>query len=360
MTINTWHIYRGTGDPHDRIRDKDLFPSPPPWRNFNVPDDQLLPDIDDAVSEERRRPFQASDDGLEVDIVNTALLLRRPLLVTGPPGTGKSTLAYSVARELKLGKVLRWPITSRTTLQDALYHYDAIGRLQEANLLSRTHRQNEESGQGDTNEQPAVPDIGTYLRLGSLGTALLPRAYPRVLLIDEIDKSDIDLPNDLLNIFEEGEFEIPELARLSKHHKIVHVRPHDSDQEVPITEGKIQCKAFPFVVMTSNGERELPAPLLRRCIRLDIKELRRETLSKVVKQYFDLATDEQNNFADPNMNELLDAFIEKRQDGGYLATDQLLNAVYLTMQEIDMPNEQDDLNRILSTIWKHLDAMSTV
>src|SRR5207244_1828658 len=100
----------------------------------------------------RGEVFQTSEE--EVELVNAALYLRRPLLITGKPGSGKSSLAYSVARELKLGPVLRWSITSSTKLSDGLYHYDAIGRLQDASL-------NRDLG------------IGEYVRLGPLGAALL-------------------------------------------------------------------------------------------------------------------------------------------------------------------------------------------
>lgn len=125
-------------------------------------------------------------------MVNAALYLRRPLLVTGNPGTGKTSLAYSVAYELDLGEVLYWPITTRTTLKDGLYNYDAVGRLQDAKL----------------NPDDSLNRIGKYITLGPLGTALLPSERPRVLLIDEIDKSDVDLPNDLLHVFENGEYTI--------------------------------------------------------------------------------------------------------------------------------------------------------
>ena len=175
-------------------------------------------------------------------MVNAALYLRRPLLVTGKPGTGKSTLAYSIAAELMLGPVLHWPITSRSRLDDGLYRYDAIGRLQESTL---------------TGER--VLDVGRYLTLGALGTALLPQRRPRVLLIDELDKSDIDLPNDLLNVFEEGRFEIPELVRLPADQRVVDsVMTADGTDRVTVQDGVVRCDEFPIVVITSNGEREFP------------------------------------------------------------------------------------------------------
>ena len=121
-------------------------------------------------------------------------------MLTGRPGSGKSMLIESVANELSFGRVVRWHVTSSSTLKEALYRYDAVGRLQELQLSEQ------------------APDITDYLILGPLGTALLPTRTPRALLIDEIDKADIDLPNDMLNVFERGEFEIPELARVGGSH----------------------------------------------------------------------------------------------------------------------------------------------
>jgi MoxR-like ATPase len=284
--MSVWPIFRGTQKPHPDISG---LPDPPPWRQFGP-----------RRKEERGGEYQANPK--EIQLVNAALFLRRPLLVTGKPGTGKTSLAYAVAHELQIGPVFRWSVTSRSTLADGLYRYDAIGRMQEQQLYP---------------EQAA--DIGNYLRLGPLGTALLPSATPRVLLIDELDKSDIDLPNDLLNIFEEGEFEIPELARL-KNDKVA-IRQHASDHRVEIMRGHVQCSAFPFVVITSNGEREFAPPFLRRCIRLDIDPPDPEKLKRIVLEHLGQDVLEK---AGP----LIDDFLIRRRSGD-IATDQLLNAITL-------------------------------
>src|SRR6266498_537495 len=160
-----WWIYRGTGEPIDRDL-TELLPGPPPWRTFDG--EPVLASPPSIEAEVRRRigtrTVPHRPDPHEVEMVNAAIYLRRPLLVTGAPGTGKSSLAYRIAHELRLGPVLRWPITTRTTLAHGLYQYDAIGRVQAANL----------SGAEEA-------DIGDFVRLGPLGTALLPFDKPRVL-----------------------------------------------------------------------------------------------------------------------------------------------------------------------------------
>jgi MoxR-like ATPase len=254
--MSDWKLYTGDAPPHDAA-----LPEAPPWRRFDGTTDGV-PDLV-TVDPDEGSTFQAT--GEIVEAVNAALVLRRPLLLTGRPGSGKSSLIESVARELRLGPVLRWHVTSRSTLNEALYRYDAIGRLQARNFEAR------------------APSISHYLRLGPLGTALLPSTRPRALLIDEIDKSDIDLPNDLLNIFERGEFEIPELARLKE--PTVKVREDASDRMVAITRGKVRCREFPFVVLTSNGERDFPAPFLRRCIRLRMPEPTPELLAQIISAH---------------------------------------------------------------------------
>ena len=184
-----------------------------------------------------------------------------------------------------------------------------------------------------------------------------------MLLIDEIDKSDIDLPNDLLNIFEEGQFEIPELARLSEKVEDVAVFMHDSQDKATIRRGQVVCTAFPFVVITSNGERELPPAFLRRCLRLDIEPPNPEMLARIVQAHFELA-DIANQ---PKLNELLNTFVARRTQG-YLATDQLLNAIYLTQQQVEMhlPLGSEDSKAIqsredtlLDFILKYLSALDS-
>lgn len=297
--MTTWKIFEGTGKPHDGL---DRLPDPPNWRVFQ--DEQTR-------QQQKGATFKARSD--EIDLVNAALYLRRPLLTTGKPGTGKTSLAYAVAHELKLGEVLYWPVTTRTTLKDGLYNYDAIGRLQDS--------QQKDKQTGDLIEP--FQDIGKYIRLGPLGTALLPVKQlkrPRILLIDEIDKSDIDLPNDLLHVFEEGRYRIPELERIKKVQSIVEVSTAYDEQEpqATIESGQVQCNTFPFIILTSNGERDFPPPFLRRCIRLDMREPNSDELAEIVQRHL---TDE--NILQ-EAGSIIQDFLKKRDEEGMdLATDQL-------------------------------------
>lgn len=314
-----WLLYTGSREPHDGIG---RLPDPPPWRAFDGGPVVPVPD-GGSGNAHQATTYRPSDDAVQQ--VNAALYLRRPLLVTGPPGTGKSTLAYAVAHELGLGPVLHWPITSRTTLRDGLYQYDPLTRLYAASHL------------------PPDDDIGRYIRLGPLGTALLPYGRPRVLLVDEIDKSDIDLPNDLLTIFEKGEYEIPELARRAE--PTAEVMTADGPS-VAITRGTVRCRAFPFVVLTSNGEREFPPAFLRRCVAVELRQPAGEAeLAAIVREHLGPLAD--------RSDDLVRRFLE-RSSAGTLATDQLLNAVYLC-RHADAEDRRELADRIMPYLTAPID-----
>jgi hypothetical protein len=193
-----WWIYRGHGlPPEDGAKIPEL-PSPPSWRTFDGGPPLPTPPVSDT--EFLRRIGVPSPIAAKTGVgAGNPDRQRRALPAAPDSGHGesrhrKSSLAYRIARELALGPVLRWSISSRTISRDGLWEYDAIGRVQ----------------------APAAEEnagVGDFVRLSPLGTALLPYERPRVLLIDELDKSDIHLPNDLLAVFEDGEYEIQPLNR---------------------------------------------------------------------------------------------------------------------------------------------------
>src|ERR1700710_2319463 len=175
--------------------------------------------------------------------VNASMTLRRPLLVKGEPGTGKTMLAEEAAASLGL-PLLEWHIKSTTKAQQGLYEYDAVSRLRDSQL-------------GD----PRVSDIANYIRRGKLWEAFTAPERP-VLLIDEIDKADIEFPNDLLTELDRMEFHVYE------------------------TGETIKAIRRPIVVITSNNEKELPDAFLRRCFFHYIKFPDIETMNAIVDVHF--------------------------------------------------------------------------
>jgi MoxR-like ATPase len=289
MSWNSYYTGTGEARPHAWL------PPAPPWRTF---------------------PHQPAGDVFQppeglTDAVNAALCLRRPLLLTGPPGSGKSTVIEQVALELGLGAVLRWQITSRSTLADALYRYDALGRIHAHRLA-----QEQDGGSG------AADDIASFLQLGPLGSALLPARRPRALLIDEIDKADLDLPGDLLDVLERGEFTVVELLR--ENRTAADVRTWEPEVVHRVERGRVRCTEFPFIVMTSNGEQEMPPAFLRRCVRYAMPPPTVALMCDVVRKHLGLEVRASSQEA-----ELVQEFVERVGAGETVAVDQLLSTLHI-------------------------------
>ena len=175
--------------------------------------------------------------------VNAAIVLERPLLVKGEPGTGKTVLAQEIAKALG-ADLIEWHIKSTTKAQQGLYEYDAVARLRDSQL-------------GD----PRVHDIANYIRKGKLWAAFTADTRP-VLLIDEVDKADIEFPNDLLQELDRMEFHVYE------------------------TGEQIKARQRPVVLITSNNEKELPDAFLRRCFFHYIRFPDADTMRAIVDVHF--------------------------------------------------------------------------
>ncbi|MES2497763.1 MAG: MoxR family ATPase [Pseudomonadota bacterium] len=233
--------------------------------------------------------YVATDD-LKV-AVNAAVTLRRPLLVKGEPGTGKTVLAHEIAAAAN-APLIQWHIKSTTKAHQGLYEYDAVARLRDGQL-------------GDER----VHDIGNYIKRGKLWEAFTAPELP-VLLIDEIDKADIEFPNDLLQELDRMSFDVYE------------------------TGETVAARVRPIVVITSNNEKELPDAFLRRCFFHYIKFPDRDTMQSIVDVHF---PDIQKTL----VSRAMDIFYEIRDVPGLKkkpSTSELLDWLKLLLHE-DMPLE---------------------
>src|SRR5256886_4531818 len=235
------------------------------------------------------KDYVATDD-LKV-AVNASIVLERPLLIKGEPGTGKTVLAEEVAKAIG-APLLTWHIKSTTKAQQGLYEYDAVSRLRDSQL-------------GDAH----VGDIAHYIKRGVLWEAFESES-PAVVLIDEVDKADIEFPNDLLRELDRMEFYVYE------------------------TQRTVRARHRPLVVITSNNEKELPDAFLRRCFFHYIRFPDRETMTRIVDVHFP-------GLKKSLLKEPLEVFFELRELPGLKkkpSTSELLDWLKLLLAE-DIPPE---------------------
>lgn len=253
---------------------------------------------------QRVYPYFPSEELIEA--VNLAITLQRPLLLQGEPGCGKTKLAQAVAYELGL-PYLCWTIKSTSRAQDGLYTYNNLARLRDSQLLAL--------GQiTDPQEIQRITDPKTYREWGKIGKAFRwDEDKPTVLLIDEIDKADIDFPNDLLLELDEKRFPIPE------------------------TKEEVIAKPPPIIFITSNQERDLPDAFLRRCLFHYIQFPNTEQLIQIIIARFFGVPQDESTIPDPDENQLIQEVVakfkelrkfldeEKRQTGKNISTSELID-----------------------------------
>ena len=222
--------------------------------------------------------------------VNASINLERPLLVKGEPGTGKTELARQVANSLKL-EIIEWNIKSTTKAQQGLYEYDAVSRLRDSQMGEK------------------IKDVSKYVKKGKIWNAFETKKKS-VLLIDEIDKADIEFPNDLLQELDKMEFYVYETGQTIKAHN------------------------RPIVIITSNNEKELPDAFLRRCFFHYIQFPDRETMNKIVSVHYP-------KIKKKLVSEALEIFFDLRKIPGLKkkpSTSELIDWLKLLLSD-DMPDE---------------------
>lgn len=285
------------------------------YKFTNYPD--ITPKDPHPDSQKEAEPYIASEELIKA--VNLAIYLRRPLLIEGEAGCGKTRLASAVAYELGL-PFYRWDIRSTTKAKEGLYEYDAILRLHDVETQKLGSKL-------DLQRDPRNPK--DYRSFGALGKAFTVKDRPAVVLIDEIDKADVDFPNDLLTVLDKPmQFEIRETGEV----------------------GDKAIKAFhePIVIITSNKEKgNLPAPFLRRCVYYYLKFPNSpEELEKIAQISYKTKKEELDNSPAPKLIEsAAKCFLKIREDKGLFklpGTSEFLDWLHAlqSFDEIPYPDEQ--------------------
>jgi MoxR-like ATPase len=279
-----------------------------------------------------------------IQAVNLAIVLQRPLLVMGEPGCGKSVLATAVAYELyhdqKLADIdkgapqdfknwlFKWHIKSTTKAKDGFYEYEALRRLLDVQLASKTGSKK-------------ADDVGEYVKKRKMAEAIEKSTplYPAILLIDEIDKADLDFPNDLLNELEGGDFIVPETNK-------------------PIVErgSGDNKKRSPLIIITSNREKELPDAFLRRCIYYYIPPFSADRLKLILENRF-YKKDTSNEDAKALIDSTVIAFEEIRKDirankvsGKNVSTSELIDWFDALKRMAEMSKTDDVIKKEIADI----------
>jgi MoxR-like ATPase len=249
--------------------------------------------------------------------VNAAIALEKPLLIKGEPGTGKTQLAEELARSLNC-KLYQWHIKSTTKAQQGLYEYDAVSRLRDSQL-------------GDAR----VHDIGNYIVKGKLWHAFEEEQRP-ILLIDEIDKADIEFPNDLLQELDKMEFYVYE------------------------TQQVIKAKQRPIIIITSNNEKELPDAFLRRCFFHYIKFPTKDEMAKIINVHHP-------NVKQDLLQQALEVFFDLRDVNGIKkkpSTSELIDWLKLLISDdisqSTLLNKQSDIIPLFGALLKNEQDVSLI
>jgi MoxR-like ATPase len=278
-----WSIFTGSGAQTDFLKN---LPPAAPWRFPGGRADLGQCPWSDAELESEAAAAklysldpESPEDSSLIVAVNLALYLRKPLLLVGDAGTGKSRLISAVSHELKLGPVLRWNLNSRSSVDSGVCDYDAVERF------ARSHGNNADDARASQ-----------YVTLGPLGLALGAPGWPRALLIDELDKADVDFPDDLLNLIDSGSFSVREIVRSGEARASFCPRTgrrtdRDGSDLIPMVNGVVQCGPYPFIIMTANEDMDFSAAFKRRCIEYRMPKMTTARAERILsKQIASLGT----------------------------------------------------------------------